>query len=422
MTFLKMATQAPALRRVVIYGAVTRPEGFSSHIMCLKSHVKNTAATLRDVISWKFGSLKNLDYREYLNTTVVNRGDQAISQAVRKKFQHHSGTQIEFININWGELDTIIDAELAKMIDLIVVAGSGYVFFDTNGKLPQRLRDDSKFFRSVNLPVAFYGIGVNRLLKKNEGDFVVSDDDQVLLRQLLACSSLVSVRDKDSQALLEKYSEKGVVVTGDTALYFTTAQASSRCIWHASRASPIIGINFAFHGAVACERIKRDLPAYIDMLQKLQKRTSCQYRYFVHFEPECIIPRLIAASGIKMEICRGEPDVLSKGYAELNIHIGAMLHSCILSTSVGTPSIALAYDVKHIGFFALMGRERNFHLADDFDVDAVVGSAIKLLESEDAVRETIWERRLALEKIADSFVKNCLALSINKLSIEVENN
>jgi polysaccharide pyruvyl transferase WcaK-like protein len=45
-------------------------------------------------------------------------------------------------------------------------------------------------------------------------------------------------------------------------------------------------------------------------------------------------------------------------YSKLDVHIGQMMHSCIMAASVHVPLVGLAYDMKNHGFFDMIGISR----------------------------------------------------------------
>jgi len=99
---------------------------------------------------------------------------------------------------------------------------------------------------------------------------------------------------------------------------------------------------------------------------------------------------------------------LARGYAKLDLHIGGMLHSCILATSAGTPCIALAYDIKHQGFFDLIGLSEHCLSAFHFDPDQLYARALALLADPAPVRAQITARRDALQAATLDFLRHTL--------------
>jgi len=404
---------APLTRshRILIYGAVSATAPKPSAWQSLKTSLKIPLLSLRDLILWRAGSSKYLDYRNYLFPSVSNRGDEAICAAVRQQLLR-ADPELEFIDVNWGQLQQAIGDSAENTIDLIVVAGSGYISLDGNGNLAARIKQDLDALSMTAIPLVLYGVGVNQLLaeQKNNREIFVAETSKANLRRILARASLISVRDRAAQKLLTEFSAKAVRLTSDPALYFDDAHPVFADARTTRPTQPLVGISMAFHGPKTNAQLKLNLPAYIDMLKRLQKQSNCRYLYFVHFDAELIIPKLFSLSGVAMEVVRGSPEILVDAYRKLNLHIGEMLHSCILATSAGVPAISLAYDIKHFGFFKLIDVEQHCFSSMHFDPNAVLRTALHILKNESEIRGKILERRKVLERDADRFIDDCIHL------------
>ena len=110
-----------------------------------------------------------------------------------------------------------------------------------------------------------------------------------------------------------------------------------------------------------------------------------------------------------MEVIQGSPEALTRGYAGLDLHIGGMLHSCILAHSVDTPAIALAYDIKHRGFLELFGLERNCIPAADLTASALIERVRGILADPVPYQEAISTTRANFERITHDFIRMSLS-------------
>ncbi len=414
LRFLPETTRRPMTKtqtsnRIIVYGAVSAQAPTEAPWQAVKSSIRIALATVRDRVFWRLGSVDRLNYRNYLTLGAINRGDEAITTATRKQFLRHD-PKLEFIDVNWGYLGSAIRRESPAGIDLIVIAGSGYITLDGNGILSERIAEDLQALRMTDAPMVLYGIGVNQLLESRAGieGVHVANSSESSLRQILARASLISVRDEASQTLLGKFAGKPVSLTGDPALYYMDPQPLPA--EPTAEQQAVIGINFAMHGPAANARLKRNLPSYVATLKKLQQRSDCRYVYFEHYGAEQIIPKLLAVSGINTELVSGDPDILAQHYGTLNLHIGEMLHSNILATSTGTPTIALAYDIKHTGFFSLLDMQRNCFSSVAFEQELIIDTALEMLKAEAIVRARIKARREELEVDANLFIGQCISL------------
>lgn len=392
--------------RILIYGAVADVQPNLRRIQQFSINFKQRLHLWLDLLLWKFGYTARLDYRNYVSPQVVNRGDEAIAVASRMLFIKAGGNP-EFLNCNWGNRQ-----HFSGSIDppkLIAICGGGYLFFGKDGTLAPRVKMDLAAMNESTIPVVLLGVGMNMLL---EGDIAapltILERDIATLRALCERAALISVRDRRTQELLANYTTKEIYLVGDPALVMIDrGRLSNLANAQRNNHGVRIGVNFPFHGMDANIRIRRDLPAYINMLKDLQHATSCNFVYFVHFAAEEIVYKIIQSEGISLEICSGEPLTLLRGYESINVHLGGMLHSCIMASCAGTPSIAIAYDVKHSGFFESLGIEEYCIPAVPFDAEKFLSSALRAIHNESALRLTIATNRQVWESAMDSFVERC---------------
>ena len=233
---------------------------------------KQSLHLYRDLLMWKLGSTNRLDYRHYVTSQVINRGDEAIAIASRMMFQKKWKYPI-FLNCNWGEHSTF--AKNMGDPQLIAICGGGYLFFGKDGTLAPRVKMDLLAMNESKAPVILFGVGLNMLLDGGiDSSLKISDHDEITLRALCERVSLISVRDRRTQNLLANYTTKNVYLVGDPALVMgdygrLPGLTNGKAVLEVMR----IGINLPFHGMDANARIRRDLPKYIDQRDSLAKRT-----------------------------------------------------------------------------------------------------------------------------------------------------
>lgn len=175
---------------------------------------------------------------------------------------------------------------------------------------------------------------------------------------------------------------------------------------------PHIGLNFAFHGPFSNSILQRNLAVYVRMIKAIYRHTGCRFSYFVHYDTEHLIPRLFAQKGIAINVVNGDAYELSRYYADIDVHIGGMLHSCIMAVGADTPCIGLAYDIKHFGFFDLMNMPDQCFSATEFDPHAIINLTLKLLHAGAEERDRIAARRRVLHSAAQDFIDDCVKLVV----------
>lgn len=365
-----------------------------------RQRLRRAVYSLRDRWAFRFGSLERLDYRNHEDQATYNLGDYAILKSSLLAIKAVCpSANVE--SVNWMGLNSSHASR-----DAILVCGSGYFFLDKQFKLPQRLKVDTDFSEQHGLPVIVYGAGVNLLDAAGvKGSFVLPADTLAVLRNLLKRCTHISVRDEASRALLQNCTDKEVHLIGDPALLLDSPDSGNHIM---SGSCPLIGLNLAFHGVALNERLVANFPKYVKTLKRIQGITGCQFQYMVHYDAEVVIAQMLGDAGIDMRIVRGEVDVLLKGYSKLNLHLGGMLHSCILSASTGTPCVGLAYDIKHAGFFDVMGLPQYCLPTEPWSEDLVVQTVLDALSIEQALRKKIIENRDACRNKALVFLDHAL--------------
>ena len=398
----------------ILYGAEAAPRPPLSVMKCVRFAARRKTHEYLDAARFRHGDLSRLDYRNYEGRDAINLGDVAIYQSTAALIKH-ALPKADILPMNWGELSQYSVKNEDRQKTALIFNGSGYFHVADDGRLAKQIKNDLDALRRHAIPAFFFGVGLNKP-GQTDLDVPVSlhPEDAALITQLLDYAQAVSVRDAGTQSALAPLTSKPVYLIGDPALHFFHAmemQPPSTTI-HPANTPPVIGVNFSFHGRNSNELLKKNLEGYCAVLLKLQKETGAEFRYFIHYAPENIVPKLLAQRGINIKkIGAGETadiPLLNREYAKLDLHIGGMLHSCILATSAGTPCLALAYDIKHQGFFDLLGLSENCFSAANFNPDALYLRAIDLLANPAPARAHIAARRNQLEMETLNFLTHQL--------------
>jgi polysaccharide pyruvyl transferase WcaK-like protein len=367
--------------RYILYGAVAnRPEKPSSD-------TKVWLKKILDRIAFRLGQKSKINYKNYQRHYTYNRGDHSIivatAQQLRKVYPNS-----EIITIDWEKL---IVTNIRKK-DKILICGSGYFFPNSEGIFPQRLHRDLEAIEASGAELHFLGVGYNYLLdwKPATGSSLPTESSE-LVQKLLAQATTLTVRDENTKRFLSGFTNREIDVIGDPALFIETT-SHFQFINDKTR-PPQIGINIPFHGHEPTEWIKKHLAQFAKILKSLKRSTGCDFTYFVHYDSEVLIAALIEDQGIPITVIDTDAVDLPHEYSKMDIHIGGMLHSCIIATAVGTPCIGLAYDEKHFGFFELMERSDYCLKANPFNANELLQKSINLLKKSTSERTKIKARR-----------------------------
>lgn len=380
---------------LTVYGAVThlppQPDRLS-----FKRVIKGG----RDRLKCKLGNFQSLDYRDYLSPSAYNRGDLAIAQAVTQKLQALT-EDIELSFVNWGDL-------LKKNEDgPILISGSGYIHLTQNYSVADRLRNDLEYLTASRRPYALHGIGVNMSATHADKALPKIDaESRSIIKELIEGAVNVSVRDNNSEKIIQSISDRSITVVADPALFLKNDWKIQHSKHSSNRSQ--VGITIPFHGPAATDRVRRDLNSYIQCLKSIQNKIDCDFVQTVHFDSEFIVGKILQDHNIRLTQAIGEVRTLLSAYQQMDFHIGGMLHSCILSASTGTPCIGLAYDIKHQGFFDLLGQPDLCVPAEPFDPERLSATCDHVLTHADTIRKQINARRDELELTSNQFLAQTL--------------
>lgn len=398
------------------YGAVSEPIINPSAYSNIRFKLRKTIHQSIDLYRWRKNNISTLNYRNYDTVGSTNMGDIAITETAVELFSKYKS----FDNprfCNWGNLQQHIQSNILSSTDIIVVPGGGYFMLGKNGDLSDRVNNDLDLIQKKKLKLILFGVGINQPFEKSN-EPSIKDKDGKIIEKILSYAQSISVRDKLSQKLLSKFTSKPVELIGDPALHlFDIKYRQSTSVWWANKKfTPNIGINFSFHGPTSEKLFKKNILLYLSALKKIQNITGCTFYYFVQYESEKIIPKLFAKKGVYSTIIFGSPEILIQGYANMDLHIGGMLHSCILAHSVDTPAIAIAYDIKHKGFLDLFNMSENCLSAYHFDEVLLVKKTIELLSNIEEFKDKIKITRKKLENTTYEHVKNSNLSILNNVS------
>lgn len=370
--------------RYVLYGAVANKPAPSA------PDTKERMKYLLDRIAFRLGYKAKLNYKNYTAPYTYNRGDHSIIVATAQHLRKLD-PPADITTVNWEDLSAID----LRNTDKVLVCGSGYFFPNPDGVFPKRLHQDLQVIELSGAELHFLGVGYNYLLDwRPSSEAQLPKESIDLLQRLLARAVTLTVRDDNTRQFLARYTDRDIAVIGDPALFLECTSAAGTD--HGRGEKPRIGVNIPFHGHEPTEWIKRYLKEFVATLKELQQATSCEFTYFVHFDSEVLVAALMRDQGLRLSVVNTEAAQLPAEYAKMDLHIGGMLHSCIIATAAGVPCIGLAYDEKHFGFFDLIGRGEYCLRANPIRFDTLLQKSIDILQNATSERTKINARRQEL--------------------------
>lgn len=382
--------------RYILYGAVVDVSERTS--LGVKAYIKRFI----DKTAFRIGYVDRIDYRNHQDRHAYNRGDHSIIVAMAQRIREMDESS-RIVAVQWGELKA---AKLTKA-DKVLICGSGYFFPNSRGEFPQRLFSDLRAIQESGSELHYIGVGYNYLLAWDSLDKrTLPVESRQLLTGLLDRAITLTVRDGNTKKFLSNFTKKSIKVIGDPALFIDSPPALGPA--RGMRRRPRVGINIPFHGPQSMEWMKKNLRHFIAAMKRLQRLTKCDFTYFVHYDSELLISEIIRSRWIRMDVVNVGAAKLPHEYAKMDMHIGGMLHSCIIATAAHVPSIGLAYDEKHFGFFELMGRSKYCLNANNFDAGELVEVSVELLKDVSSEVDGIINKKQNLSCAFDSALRSAL--------------
>ncbi len=331
-----------------------------------------------------------LNYRSFDSSQPSNVGDYAISKAIEEMLRQQQGKRA-FEYVLWDGLESLARKEQRT----INFTGGGYLFLSTEGRLSPRVRNDIAFASRHHNTLNLIGIGVNQP-QLTEKFPQLCDDDRHTIRDIIQMSRTVCVRDEFSRQIIQDAAGIDVPMLGDPALHLSALLGIRRTQPPNAGRRLRVGVNLSLHGPTSNQILNKNFYSYVKALVELQQSLDVDLYYMQHHAAEAALPALLREAGLRITHCGPGLTDLLETYASLDLHIGGMLHSCILALSVDTPCIALAYDIKHRGLFELFNMPQSCLFANDFRPDQLL-EHIHLELNEAAQRSAqIRSTRLAL--------------------------
>jgi polysaccharide pyruvyl transferase WcaK-like protein len=364
---------------------------------------------------WASGKTSGFHYSTWLDFLDTNRGDIAIRLASRDLIERAFGREVEFIEISWSEVPQVDVGRLIERVDLFIIGGGGYYFLDEEQRLPERIKRDVMLLKQLRCPVVALCPGINRSVEPGDAEVeVLPSETQELLSELLKLLALSSVRDENSRRVLEQIISQRTVQVADPALFLSPVVPANFTSRQDHKALQI-GLNIAFHGPNTSQHMPDRVRVVAAAARELAQRRPCQFFYFIHYDSERLIPRLVRHEGLSLTVVdTRRPEELLCWYGQLDLHICQMLHSSILSLNAGVPTINLSYDVKNAAFFEVMGLNEYCLPASSTDAAQLTAIINVVINRSEDLRRQIVARKAELREAMDKFLAAVVDLTLSR--------
>jgi polysaccharide pyruvyl transferase WcaK-like protein len=318
------------------------------------ARLRNRARRALDLAQWRAGIAPKLHFSSWQDAEHTNRGDSAIRLASEQLLRAAFDDAARIETIGWDDMASLDTARVNAEACLFVLGGGGYFAVHAGGRLAPRLARDLAVLEKLRCPIVAFAPGVNRALEDLDAT-ALDPAARAVLAGLLGRLALCSVRDENSRRLLDQVAPGRAMVLADPALFLAPAPGLAPVPEAPREAVLTVGLNLAFHGADASAALPARLRLVAAAARRLAARRPCRFVYFVHEQPERLLPRLLRLEGVQARVVDAAPAAMLAEYRTLDLQVCQMLHSSIFAMAAGVPAVALAYDVKNAGFFELMG-------------------------------------------------------------------
>ncbi len=271
-----------------------------------------------------------------------NKGDvgivQAASQIIKKNLP---GAKIQDFPLTVLRDGKDKDLKKINLADIVVIGGGGiyYRWF-----LPFSLKNIEK----IKPPIVVFGVGYIREI----GSKKLSKNDIESIRALNKKAALTSVRDYYTKKFLIKAGvpAKKIDIIGDPAIFLKEEKPKKIAFNKKIK----IGFNLNYSGWLGFGFYEKDiLRSYEETAKYFQKNHNSDIYYLYHHPDEKKICQKLKIKNIKLiDYSASRQKYI---YGKMDLIIGMMLHSAVMSFGAGTPEINVAYDVRNKSFAKFIG-------------------------------------------------------------------
>ena len=297
-----------------------------------------------------------------------NLGDEAILQSIIT--QINKSVQAEIVVFSQNPEDTLKRHRVKKVVDVrnlninevkpeiqgldLFILGGGGILYDAVVK--DYLRE-VKIAKENNVPVMLYAIGAGPLNDSAAQKMVKETLDQV---------DIITVRDRQSQRLLESIGVKNeIIVTADPALLIEPEEISEEVIIkeNLKRERKLVGISVREPGAAAPdleEKVYHALMAnaadyIVDRLDADVLFIPMEFNKQDLQHSHAVISQMLKPQNASVLKDEYSPGQLLSIIGHFDFALGMRLHFLIFAALQKTPFVALPYAAKVEGFLDELG-------------------------------------------------------------------
>jgi len=326
-----------------------------------------------------------------------NKGDVGIVLSVQDILRERFG-DIEIIDHPVEVLKSYDPKTLNDIngSDMVIIGGGGifYRYF---------MPFDLKMIRLITAPIVIFGVGYIREI----GSKKMSQADVQSIIGLNNKASLIGVRDYYTKAFLVKNgipSEK-IDLVGDQAVFLEEKKPDGLMLENGVK----LGLNLNYSGWLGFGNWEMDiLRAYRETAAFFKNEYGASIYYCMHHPDEKNIISKLDIPG--MQILDFDAYGQKYAYAQLDLIIGMMLHSCVMAFGALTPEINVAYDLRNKNFARFIHCPELCVNLENLKEEALLESAKNVFNNKDAYRHKFAKRKESIKRSADRFLDKTIKL------------
>jgi len=326
-----------------------------------------------------------------------NKGDVAIVLAVQQLLRQ----QFPDCKIVDFPVEFLRDGDDAKILEQIntcqlIIIGGGGIFY--RWFLPF----NSALIQAIKKPIVLYGVGyINELGAPELNQFAINS-----ITELCRKCTLISVRDNKTKKWLTDNNIKAdnIKVVGDPTIFLAETKPNLQL----SDARSIIGLNLNYSGWLGFGKYKDNILSAYNSVINYYEGLGGRFIYCLHHPDERkIIPELSSQTLSVLDLSAGEQKYI---YGTMNLLIGMMLHSAVLSFGSGTPFINVAYDLRNYSFAEYIEHPELIIDANEITPTKLLALCQKVLAEEAYYRQDITQRRHLIWQAQKKFLQSIKSL------------
>jgi len=275
--------------------------------------------------------------------------------------------------------------------DMVVIGGGGilYRYFT-----PYNITGIKK----ITPPIVIFGVGYIR----ETGSKAMNSMEKKSVFALMRRARLVSVRDYYTKQFLQKIGvpTKKIGLIGDPAVFLEKKEVRNPLL---EKPGMKIGLNLNYSGWLGFGKYEHAiLSSYENLAKRLQKNGGRIFYAMHHPDERKILKKLRIRD---MEILDYGAKEQMYAYSKLDIVIGMMLHSVVMSFGAGTPEVNVGYDIRNKNFAKFIHCPELVIGTENLTPDLLFSRVRHVIKHKNEYQKKFQKRKNSIWKLHENYIK-----------------